>query len=144
MFRRKIITGLDIMALGRILTIIDNFTRESLGWYVGQSITGHHVAEVLDSLVMHRGKPQRIQVDNGSEFTSKAMDQWAYFNQVKLDFSRRGKPTDNAFIESFNGKFRAECWNQNCSFRRLRLVIRLNSGGNGSIFTLPFIYFLTV
>lgn len=67
----------------------------------------------MDKLVTHRGKPQRIQVDNGSEFTSKAMDQWAYFNQVKLDFSRRGKPTDNAFIESFNGKFRAECLNQN-------------------------------
>lgn len=97
----------------RVLTIVDNFTRESLGLHVGQSITGHHVAEVLDKLVTHRGKPQRIQVDNGSEFTSKAMDQWAYFNQVKLDFSRRGKPTDNAFIESFNGKFRAECLNQN-------------------------------
>jgi len=71
------------------------------------------VVEVLDKLIAGRGKPKRIQVDKGSEFTSKAMDQWAYFNQVKLDFSRRGKPTDNAFIESSNGKFRTECLNQN-------------------------------
>jgi putative transposase len=97
----------------RVLTIVDNFTRESLVLHAGQSITGHHVVEVLDKLIASRGKPKRIQVDNGSEFTSKAMDQWAYFNQVKLDFSRRGKPTDNAFIESFNGKFRSECLNQN-------------------------------
>ena len=73
----------------RVLTIVDNFTRESLA------------------------RPRRIQVDNGSEFTSKVMDQWAYFNQVELDFSRRGKPTDNAFIESFNGKLRSECLNSN-------------------------------
>jgi putative transposase len=97
----------------RVLTIVDNFTRESLVLHAGQSITGHRVVEVLDKLITGRGKPKRIQVDNGSEFTCRAMDQWAYFNQVKLDFSRRGKPTDNAFIESFNGKFRTECLNQN-------------------------------
>src|SRR5258707_10274924 len=57
--------------------------------------------------------PQRIQVDNGSEFISKALDKWAYDNQVTLDFSRPGKPTDNAFIESFNGSFRDECLNVN-------------------------------
>lgn len=68
---------------------------------------------VLDRLLKHRGKPKTIRVDNGSEFTSKAMDQWAYFNKVELDFSRPGKPTDNAFIESFNGKFRTEYLNQN-------------------------------
>ncbi len=66
-----------------------------------------------DRLLKHRGKPKAIRVDNGSEFTSKAMDQWAYFNKVELDFSRPGKPTDNAFIESFNGKFRTEYLNQN-------------------------------
>jgi putative transposase len=96
----------------RILTIVDVFTRESLVLHVGQNLTGHKVVEILDKLIGRRGKPKRIQVDNGSEFTSKSMDQWAYFNKVELDFSRPGKPTDNAFIESFNGKFRAECLNQ--------------------------------
>lgn len=84
----------DQMADGRwmrVLTIVDNFTRESLLLHASQSITEHQVAEVLDRLTDGRGKPQRIQVDNGSEFTSRAMDQWAYFNQVKLDFSRRGR-----------------------------------------------------
>jgi len=97
----------------RVLTIVDVFSRESLALHVGQSIKGYDVVAVLDGLLKSRGKPKTIQVDNGSEFTSKAMDQWAYFNNVELDFSRPGKPTDNAFIESFNGKLRAECLNQN-------------------------------
>ena len=97
----------------RVLTIVDNFTRESLALYAAQSIKGHDVVEILDKLVSTRNKPERIQVDNGSEFTSRSMDLWAYLNKVKLDFSRPGKPTDNAFIESFNGKFRAECLNEN-------------------------------
>ena len=97
----------------RVLTIVDNFTRESLALYVGQSIKGDDVVDVLDKIVARRGKPQRIQVDNGSEFTSRSMDLWAYLNKVKLDFSRPGKPTDNPFIESFNGKFRTECLNAN-------------------------------
>jgi putative transposase len=97
----------------RVLTIVDNFTRESLALYAGQSIKSDDVVNVLDELISHRGKPKRIQVDNGSEFTSRSMDLWAYLNKVKLDFSRPGKPTDNPFIESFNGKFRAECLNEN-------------------------------
>lgn len=97
----------------RVLTIVDNFTRESLGLYAAQNIKGDDVVRVLDGIIANRGKPSRIQVDNGSEFTSRSMDLWAYLNKVKLDFSRPGKPTDNAFIESFNGKFRAECLNEN-------------------------------
>ena len=97
----------------RELTIVDSFTRESLGCYAGQTIKGQDVVDVLDRIVLHRGKPSRIQVDNGTEFTSRSMDLWAYLNKVKLDFSRPGKPTDNALIESFNGKFRAECLNEN-------------------------------
>jgi putative transposase len=97
----------------RVLTIVDNFTRESLFLHASQSIKGEDVVEVLDELISKRGKPERIQVDNGTEFTSRSMDLWAYLNKVKLDFSRPGKPTDNAFIESFNGKFRAECLNEN-------------------------------
>ena len=69
--------------------------------------------EVLTALSMCRNLPKTIRVDNGPEFTSKALDQWAYWNQVKLDFSRPGKPTDNALIESFNGRLRAECLNEN-------------------------------
>lgn len=97
----------------RVLTIVDNFTRESLALYAAQSIKGDDVVEVLDDLISKRDKPQRIQVDNGSEFTSRPVDLWAYLNKVKLNFSRPGKPTDNAFIESFNGKSRAECLNEN-------------------------------
>jgi putative transposase len=97
----------------RILTIVDNFTRESLGLYAAHNIKGDDVVDVLCKITRQRGAPQRIQVDNGSEFTSRALDLWAYLNKVKLDFSRPGKPTDNAFIESFNGKFRAECLNEN-------------------------------
>ena len=60
--------------------------------------------------------PKTIRVDNGSEFTSRALDQWAYVNGVQLDFSRPGKPTDNALIESFNGRLRAECLNESWFF----------------------------
>ena len=67
----------------------------------------------MEHLKAFRGPPNRIQVDNGSEFISKALDLWAYENQVTLDFSRRGKPTDNPLIESFNGSFRDECLNLN-------------------------------
>ena len=62
-------------------------------------------------MVGQRGQPIRIQADNGPEFVSLALDRWAYENGVTLDFSRPGKPTDNAFIEAFNGRFRAECLN---------------------------------
>jgi putative transposase len=97
----------------RVLTIVDNFTRESLAVEAGQRITGERVSEILDELIRRRGSPEMIRVDNGPEFTSKALDLWAYTNEVKLDFSRPGKPTDNAYIESFNSRFRQECLNEN-------------------------------
>ena len=97
----------------RLLTIVDHFTRESLAIEVGQRFRGPDVVTVLDRLAASRPLPKTLQVDNGPEFTSKAIDQWAYANQVTLDFSRPGKPTDNAFIESFNGSVRAECLNEN-------------------------------
>ena len=96
----------------RVLTIVDNFTRESLATEVGASFTGHAVAGVLSDVAAARGRPRTIRVDNGPEFTSRALDQWAYLNRVELDFSRPGKPTDNAFVESFNGRLRAECLDQ--------------------------------
>jgi putative transposase len=97
----------------RILTIVDDFTRESLAIEASQRFQGKDVADVLDRIVRERGKPKAIRLDNGPEFTSKALDQWAYWNKVELAFSRPGKPTDNAFIESFNGKLRTECLNEN-------------------------------
>ena len=68
---------------------------------------------MLDRVADERGLPKTIRVDQGTEFTSKVLDQWAYENGVELDFSRPGKPTDNAFIESFNGRVRQECLNEN-------------------------------
>jgi putative transposase len=96
----------------RLLTIVDNHTRESLAIYVGQRIRGGDVVQVLERMVKDHGKPRTIRVDNGPEFISKDVDLWAYWNHVTLDFSRPGKPTDNAYIESFNGRLRQECLNE--------------------------------
>ena len=97
----------------RTLTLIDLCSRECLALFANKSITGESVAGVLDELKHSRGLPGRIKVDNGSEFISKSLDAWAYFNKVQLDYSRPGTPTDNAYIESFNGSFRDECLNTN-------------------------------
>jgi putative transposase len=98
----------------RSLTIIDNFSRECLVIEVDQSITGEDVVRVLTKIAHERNQhPQRIQADNGPEFVSLVLDNWAYESGVVLDFSRPGKPTDNPFIESFNGSFRDECLNIN-------------------------------
>ena len=96
----------------RLLTLVDNHSRESLAIEVGQRLTGDDVVRALEQVTTERGKPQSIRVDNGPEFISRSLDLWAYFNGVKLDFSRPGKPTDNAVIESFNGRLRDECLNQ--------------------------------
>jgi putative transposase len=95
----------------RALTVLDLFTRECLAIDVGQGLGGRDVVATLERLRYERGLPQRIYCDNGTEFVSSVMDLWAYTNTVILDFSRRGKPTDNAAIESFNGRFREECLN---------------------------------
>ena len=95
----------------RALTVVDTYTRECLAIEVATRLTGEHVARCLDRVKFERGAPQAIFCDNGSEFVSGSMDLWAYANQVKLDFSRPGKPTDNAIIESFNGRLREECLN---------------------------------
>lgn len=90
----------------RQLTSVDNFTGESLAIRLGQRLTGDDVVAVLEHLQADRGKPQSIRVDNGREFISKSLDWSAYFNEVTLAFSRPGKPTDNSFIESLNGRLR--------------------------------------
>ncbi|WP_336064789.1 MULTISPECIES: IS3 family transposase [Marinobacter] len=97
----------------RLLTIIDLFTRECLGIVVGQSLKGHDVQEALTAIARFRGNPEVLKTDNGSEFAGKVMDRWAYERNIEIDFSRPGKPTDNATVESFNGRLRQECLNEN-------------------------------
>ena len=106
----------DELASGRkfrTLNLMDGYTREALGIEVDTSLPGLRVVRVLEWLRERRGTPAAIQVDNGTEFTSRVVDQWAHQHQVALHFIERGKPTQNALIESFNGKFRDECLNQN-------------------------------
>jgi putative transposase len=85
--------------------------REALAIDVDQGIKGEQVVEAMDRIASIRGAPRTIRVDNGPEFISKALDRWPYENGVTLDFSRPGKPTDNACMASFNGRFRDECLN---------------------------------
>jgi putative transposase len=95
----------------RILTVVDQFTRECLCLLADQSLTGEKVAQALEPIVTQRGAPRSITVDNGSEFASRVMDAWAYRQGIQLDFIRPGKPVENGFIESFNGRLRDECLN---------------------------------
>jgi len=95
----------------RALTVVDNFSRQSLAIDVDFRLNGEAVVETMMRLLSQSRRPKRIQVNNGSVFVSRPLDKWAYEHGVELDFSRPGKPTDNAFIESFNGSFRDECLN---------------------------------
>jgi len=97
----------------RTLNLMDGYTREALWIEVDTSLPGPRVVRVLEWLKQTRGVPEVIQVDNGPEFISQALDQWALANGVRLHFIEPGKPVQNALIESFNGKFRDECLNQN-------------------------------
>ena len=96
----------------RCLSVVDDYTRECLAIEVDTSIGGTRVARVLDRVAEMRGVPDSIITDNGPEFTSKALDQWAYQRGVRVYFIRPGKPIENCFIESFSGKFRDECLNE--------------------------------
>jgi putative transposase len=97
----------------RILNIIDQYTRECLATEVDTSINGVRVTRVLDRIALTRGLPEIITVDNGPEFSGRALDEWATRRDIKIDFIRPGKPIENAFIESFNGKLRNECLEMN-------------------------------
>ena len=105
----------DTLATGRkfrTLNIVDDFTREALAIEVDTSLGGLRVVRVLDRLAVQRGLPQVIVVGNGPEFAGPALDGWAYRSNVKIHFIRPGKPVENAYAESFNGKFRDECLNE--------------------------------
>lgn len=105
----------DSLANGRrvrVLTVVDTYTRECLATEVDTSLPGLRVARVLDRLGRSGGLPGRITVDNGPEFAGRVLDAWAYQNGVQLDFIAPGKPVQNAYIESFNGRLRDECLNE--------------------------------
>ena len=97
----------------RVLTVIDQWSRFSPILEIAPGMSGTAVAAALDRAIANHGKPKTITVDHGTEFTSRALDEWAYRRGVALDFIRPGKPAENGFIESFNGKLRDECLNAN-------------------------------
>lgn len=102
----------DQLATGRklrILTIVDTHSRLWLTTYPRFTYHSEYVVRTLVPVCSRIGHPRTIRVDKGSEFISRDLDMWAYANDVTLDFSRPGKPTDNGFIEALNSKFRAEC-----------------------------------
>jgi putative transposase len=104
----------DQLATGRklrVLTIVDTFSRFSPALEPRFTFRGADVVEILERVGHQMGLPATIRVDQGTEFVSRDLDLWAYQRGVTLDFSRPGKPTDNAFIEAFNSRFRAECLN---------------------------------
>lgn len=106
----------DRLSCGRrlkMLTVVDDFTRECLAIRVDFGINGKAVTQVLDQIIELRGKFLGARMDNGPEFAGDAMDAWAYERGVRLDFIQPGKPNQNAYIESFNGRFREECLNDN-------------------------------
>ena len=105
----------DTIAIGRrfrTLNVIDDFTRECLAIEVAFSLPGERVTRVLNRLIYMHGKPEKIVLDNGPEFTGGAMLKWSSENNIELDFIRPGKPMENAICESFNGRFRDECLNE--------------------------------
>jgi putative transposase len=95
----------------RILTVVDQHTRECVAIVAKAHLSGHDVASALDGVIAVRGRPSSITVDNGSEFAGRVMDAWAHRHSVQLAFTRPGRPTENGFIESFNGRLRDECLN---------------------------------
>ncbi len=96
----------------RLLAVVDDFTRTCLAIEVDTSIGGRRVVEVLQRLVEPRARPAVLITDNGPEFVGRALDAWAYAQGIRLHFIEPGKPNQNAYVESFNGRFRDECLNE--------------------------------
>jgi putative transposase len=109
----------------RALAIVDDYSRECPAIEIDTSLGGRRVVGVLEKLAEVRGLPEVITIDNGPEFAGRVLDEWAYRKGVKLSFIRPGKPMENAYIESFNGRFRDECLNTNwfISLKHAREVI---------------------
>jgi len=110
----------------RVFNLLDDYTRESIVQHADLSISGLRLVRIFDDLKKTRKLPKQIVCDNGTEFTSKAFIKWAHENNVELCFIDKGKPTQNAFVESFNGKFRDEClneeWFMNLSYARYKIA----------------------
>ena len=118
----------DRVASGRsikALTVVDDATHEAVAVVPEHSISGDHLTRILDQVCAQRGKPGVIRSDNGAEFTGKAMLNWAYRNGVTLKLIEPGKPNQNAYVESFNGRLRDECLNEHwfTSLLHARIVI---------------------
>jgi len=96
----------------RTLNVVDDFSRESVGIEVAFSLPSQRVTRLLERLFWTHGKPEKITCDNGPEFRSKHTQKWAQKAGILLDYIDPGKPMQNAFVESFNGKFRDECLNE--------------------------------
>jgi putative transposase len=96
----------------KCLTVVDDFTKEALEIALDHGMGSHYVVRVLEQLVRLRGKPASIRTDQGPEFTAQALDQWAYRNGITLKLIQPGRPMQNGYVESFNGKFRDECLNE--------------------------------
>ena len=109
----------------RTLNIVDDYTREAVAMVVDTSISGARVVRVLEELKRQRGLPAQIRSDNGPEFTSRAVDQWAYEQGIRWHYIQPGRPMENGYVESFNGRFRDECLNENwfCSLAEARAII---------------------
>lgn len=106
---------MDALSSGRrikCLTIVDDYTKECLDIPVATGISGDEVVRALEKIAAFRGYPTAVRTDQGPEFTGKSLDRWAYEHNVALKLIQAGKPTQNAYIESFNGKFRDECLNE--------------------------------
>jgi putative transposase len=96
----------------RVLVIVDNHARECMALVANTRIQGMDIVAALEWITAAQGFPKRFKTDNGPEFISRDFDRWAYCNKVELDFSRPGRPSDNALVEVFNSPFRQECLNQ--------------------------------
>jgi putative transposase len=119
----------DALESGRrlkCLTIVDDFTKEAIDIVVDHGISGKYVTRALDAAGRFRQLPATIRTDHGPEFTCKAMDAWAYARGIELRMIQAGKPTQNAYVESFNGKFRDEClnehWFQSLAHARVKIA----------------------
>jgi putative transposase len=122
--------GFDALGHGRrikCLTVVDSFTKECVEILVDHGISGYRVARARDEVARFRGYPKAIRTDQGPEFTGKALDQWAYRHGVRMKLIQPGKPTQNAFIESFNGKFRDECLNEHWFLSLAEARVRIAS-----------------
>lgn len=110
----------------RVLTVIDKWHRQCVALEADFSLSGQSVVDAMNAIALERQLPYAITVDHGTEFTSKVLDEWCYLRAVKLDFIRPGKPTENGFIESFNGRLRDECLNVNefATLEEARTVLR--------------------